>query len=645
MSQDIAPTDRGRSRFWVMAAGLGLLLVVTASREITRPFYGLHSWGLADGPWYARSHVRYGLGYTKGIKTQAMGNPPPEKPERYYDHPQFGTLILALVMRVLGVHVWTQRVLGIGCGLVVLLLMLRLLESLFGHRIASVACLLWILFPITGYFGPGGLVFLTGFLAFWFYLVLIREIPRGPPPKARHLVGLGVVLFLMTQLAWNCYFWAMAIGVHYVFHCLRRRRWPAWSLVAVLVAVPLAGAALAFGIVLVGFDGDFQRIVDLYAWRAAKGEMTGQMKEFDWAAWLARFWEFAVTNFTLPILIVAIVGVAQHVFRRVLIYSGSRNAGRSDTKAGRPRRKAKAQVGLFGGSPHLMLFLMPGVFQVLILRGALWPHQYWERPFGPFIAIAAAMTIVAIWELLGRAHRYAGPVVAGLAMAVLAVPCFSGTNHYFAIRWHHPNRIKLWQDLNRLIPPAKFLLTFDAKMDNLIVTQSKAKGQVIRSEPAWYIDRQIVEAPASEVRGATYRKLSALFMEYVRRMRQAMEDYQAGRMDPQTARAVQQQAERTFQLGIQQTLQADLPVILGELEEKRKSGKYPCYLVPGQLYHPQLGPALAMYLQGLNAELKRRYPTLIALPGQKGERKDGKFFKAGMRPYFVYDLSAPAAGR
>ncbi len=661
MSKDIPKTDRPNRNFWIMGGALAVLLTVVMSRDIARPFDGLHSWGQADGPWFARCHVRYGLGYTRGLKTQAVGDPPPENPQRYVNHPQLGSLILALVMAVFGAEVWSLRALSLFLGLLALLLLLRILRSLFGGRTAILACLLWIVFPITGYFGAGGGVSLTGFLAFWFYLVLIGEIKDGPEPKRRHLVGLGVVLFIMTQLAWNCYFWALAIGVHYVFRCIRRRQWPRWSLLAVLIGVPLAGGLVMLLIMLVGFDWDFQRIVDLYTWRAARGEMTARMKDFDWIAWFKRFWEFALTNFTWWVLLVAIIGIAQHVARRVIRFVSFRAGNRPGAQDGgrdgkskpaakakdarrKPPREAAEPAGLFGGSPQLMLFLMPGVFQLIILRGALWPHQYWERPLGPFIAISAAMAIVALWDLLARFGRYVATGAVVVVVVVLAIPCYLGTNYYFAIRWQHADRIKLWEDLNGLIPPDKSLLTFDAALDHLIVTQSEAKGAVIRAEPAWYIDRQIIEAPSEERRKATYQKLSRSYLMFLRQMQQAAEDYRAGRTDPQTARAIQVQAERNLRTDVARILQNDLPAVLGEIEQNRRTGRFPCYLVPGQLYHPRLGPGLALYLIGLNAELQKRYPTLIALPGRKGETKDGKFFKAGMRPYFVYDLSGGTAG-
>ena len=40
---------------------------------ITRPYYGLHSWHFSSQVWAARSHVKYGLGYTKDIELWWLG--------------------------------------------------------------------------------------------------------------------------------------------------------------------------------------------------------------------------------------------------------------------------------------------------------------------------------------------------------------------------------------------------------------------------------------------------------------------------------------------------------------------------------------------------------------------------------------------
>ncbi|MHC4411916.1 MAG: hypothetical protein ACYSW6_02890 [Planctomycetota bacterium] len=99
--------------FWVGAGLLAVLLSVQLGRDIDRPFYGLHSWGQASGAWMTRTHVKYGLGYTKALNTWAVGDPPTENPKRYLDHPQLGHLLAAVFMLVFGIHEWTIRLINI----------------------------------------------------------------------------------------------------------------------------------------------------------------------------------------------------------------------------------------------------------------------------------------------------------------------------------------------------------------------------------------------------------------------------------------------------------------------------------------------------------------------------------------------------
>ncbi len=75
-------------RFYLLAFGVALVSVVTRTFDfslsplsyrglfITRPYYGLHSWASANHAWAARSHLKYGLSYTKGYHTPWVGYPP-----------------------------------------------------------------------------------------------------------------------------------------------------------------------------------------------------------------------------------------------------------------------------------------------------------------------------------------------------------------------------------------------------------------------------------------------------------------------------------------------------------------------------------------------------------------------------------------
>jgi hypothetical protein len=101
-------------RFWLFGCGVVFLWISVRVFDftllppayngliLTQPFCGLHSWDLADRAWAARSHLKYGLGYTKGLRTLVVGDPPPLIPKYYVSHPPLETWILALGMLVFG---------------------------------------------------------------------------------------------------------------------------------------------------------------------------------------------------------------------------------------------------------------------------------------------------------------------------------------------------------------------------------------------------------------------------------------------------------------------------------------------------------------------------------------------------------------
>ena len=119
---------------------------------ITRPYYGLHSWANANVAWAGRSHVKYGLDYTKGYCTLVVGNPPPEHPQRYVSHPPLNSLITAFGMLLLGTKEWGIRLFNLMLSTPALLLILYFLQKIYDSSIAIVSSLLLAVLPIYAYF-------------------------------------------------------------------------------------------------------------------------------------------------------------------------------------------------------------------------------------------------------------------------------------------------------------------------------------------------------------------------------------------------------------------------------------------------------------------------------------------------------------
>lgn len=460
--------------FWFCAGLLAILVASTLSRDITGPFHGLHSWGQTHDAWVARSHAKYGLRYTRGFDTFAVGNPPGENAGRYLDHPVLFGLVNSLAMVIFGINTWALRVTNILATVIALFLFLKILRGLLDDTTALLAGLLFCLFPLIGYFGVNQWLYPLSFSAIWCYLVLIGALKNGPQPKKYHKWILAASLFLALQMTWEGFFFALAIGVHYVFRCIRRRQLPDKSLLAILIIAPLSSLALVFLILIAGDNWDFQRIIELAKIRATSGEV----KALTWSFWFKKFREHAVTNFTLPVLVIAI---AYLTFGQVFAFASSA-FGKKGVKVSRR-------------FPQFWLFLMPAAFQLLILKGTLCPHQYWERPLVPFIAIAVALGVMLLYDILKRVHQRVAAGGALLLITVLFISCVIGTNYYYGIRWQIPQRIEMFKMLNEKIPPDKALLSFEP---HTIDQFPGIKAASYRPEIAWYLDRDIEVAQTLE---------------------------------------------------------------------------------------------------------------------------------------------------
>ena len=459
--------------FWFCAGLLAILIASIMSRDITRPFYGLHSWAEAHGPWLARAHLIYGFGYTKGLMTHAVGNPPSKNPPRYLDHPQLGSLLDTAAMAVLGIHNWSLRVVNITATVVALLLFLKILKGLLDEKTALLAGFFFCLFPLIDYFGIGFWLYPSCLWAVWNYLVIIYGLKNGPEPAKRHKIALAFCLFIMLQLGWEGFFSALGIGVHYVCRCIYRRTLPDKSLLAILVIAPLGSLVLDFVIMAAGYGWNWQKIIDLYKWRAGSGEMS----EHIWSAWLTKFWEFAVFNFTLPILITTIVYLT---LGQLFVFMAKTT-----------KNTAPAVSRRF---PQFWLFFMPPVFQLFLLKGSLWRHQTWERPFCFSIAIAAALGVMLLMDILKSKSKYLANAVMASLLGLFFVSSAIGTNYYYGIRWQSPAKIAMFEMLKQNIPPDKALLSYE----DFIVNQHPAKGAFYRPEIAWHLDRDIVTARTIE---------------------------------------------------------------------------------------------------------------------------------------------------
>lgn len=497
--------------FWKLALGVVLVAVLLHTFDfalwppscrglvITRPFCGLHSWARANRAWAARNHLKYGLGYTKGYRTIALGDPPPAHPLRYVSHPPWETWILALGMLLLGQEDWSVRLFDVILSVPILLLILSFLRKLYHGACALVSGLLLVLFPLTAFFEIDLITLLLGLWALHRYLSVVgRE--HGGPPSSRYRFELAAALFLIVQMSWVGVFYAVVLGLHYMLLCLARRC-VAGRLLGALFVPSFLSLVVNFGMMAWGNHSNIKaeaatsaeagvglpttalgRMKALYLWRARSTEQPS----FPWMAWLGRNVHFARTNFTTPVLLL----LGGYLLYLVIL---------SDPQASGWWRGNDPNGSQAVHRPfvHVWFFLLPALLFLFTFKGLFWVHQYWQAPFAMFVALGAAQAILLLGDLFGRIHRWIGSLVTVAFILALLPFCHRGLASYRAERWQSPRTISLFKELNRRIPSDQALLTYQDFMTH----QSGAKPPFYRPEYAWYLDHEMTVANAWQYQG------------------------------------------------------------------------------------------------------------------------------------------------
>jgi 4-amino-4-deoxy-L-arabinose transferase-like glycosyltransferase len=467
---------------------------------ITQPFCGLRSWDLADRAWAARSHLKYGLDYTKGLRTLVVGDPPPLIPEYCVSHPPLETWILALGMLVFGTQDWSVRLFELVFSVPCLLLILLMLRKLHGSMCALLSGLFLVMLPYSAYFGMDPLMIVLTLWAFYRYLLLTGHLGNSVEAKPRHLCELGVALFLLVQYNWIGIFYAFTIGLHYVWNCWRMR-YVRWNILTALALPSLMSLTLNFCIMIWGMqhnimvespskdsvlfaksehDTPWTLLSSLYQWWTR----TDERSSFSWIAWAKQNLEYAETDFTAALLFLGayllyLLLARVRILRQRLMMPVEAVGREGSTEAAYPFR-------------YMWFYLLPGLFFIFTFKGLTWRHQYWQSPLALFVAIGSALALLAVGDVFSRVHRRLGRLIAVVLILVVAGFCNQGLASYRAIRWQSTRTISLFKELNRRIPPDRALLTFK----DFMIQQNKGEVAAYRGEYAWYLDREMIVANA-----------------------------------------------------------------------------------------------------------------------------------------------------
>lgn len=485
---------------WRIALASVLLIgLLPLCWNLTRPFVGHHEWNSAWYAYFARNHLRYGLGYTKGLCTHGLGPQPPAHPSWYLSHPPLIAIWTAAPLAIFGDHEWAARLVPIGATLGSAAILAITMRRLRGPAEGILTAGAFLALPATAYFGrmidhlPVGLFF--GLLALHGYLLWTDRFPRcgGPPgtPDSRQrrrgaaLYTLGVLLGVGTA-------WAVVIlaGLLWLWHfcdaCRGRQRWGPLSGLT-LCPVAAVGAVLAHMVIATGHDLGF--LWALFATRSygARPEMPIPI-----TLWASRQAQYALSNFTWAGVLAIPAWLAIGLIRQ------QTNAPRGGS------------AGPFAEWPALWPILAWGALYVVVFKNQSFIHDYWQLLLAPGVALIVAAGL----RDLATVARPMGAPLAGLAVgapAVVIIALSARSLSDLHSRTTFPGvvgDVQMWQALGDLVPAGRPVMTYR----NYFIEES-FDGYTHRyavPQAAYYSRREIVtirrieEIEANRVGAAAY---------------------------------------------------------------------------------------------------------------------------------------------
>jgi len=425
-----------RSRWYAAArAAVVVVAALLLSRGITSPFVGWHELNSALYTQYARNHIQYGLGYTRGYCTWGATATPPAVPDRYLNHPPLIALWTAVPLVVFGDHEWSARLVPIAATLGSVVLLMRIVGGLGGRLLGVLGGLFFATLPLTAYFGRMidhvAPVQFFSLLMVHGYLQWTGLYPGGSRPRlGAFWYGTGAVLGIGTG-------WAAVLPAFLLcaWHALRVARGAGQArLLPWLAGAPAAALAAVVLHILAGSGWDLTMLPALLAGRSLGGVGGAQT----WWDWASVQWIHFTRNFTLPGAVAAIACAGALLARLVRPPRGEM------ARLFPLRGDLAAAVGLTG---------LHGVLYVAAFKNGAWFHDYWQFFLGPFVAVSlASLTVVAFEAVRPRAPRLAPVVVA--ALLALPVPWTAASFAFYAAQ-RQPNaeHVEALRRLRELVPP------------------------------------------------------------------------------------------------------------------------------------------------------------------------------------------------
>ncbi len=467
--------ELSRRQFLVAALLLVAIYGIGLSRDLTEPWYGVHDWNGAFFSQLARNFNRYPMSVHHGMPLVAAGagTPAPEDCSVYATHPPALVWMVAGMFRLFGESEWAARLLPIGFSIGTFLLLLWLVRTAYGDRVAAISGLFYALMPMSVYFGRMVdheaicLFCMTAAACGW---MLVNRSAVDESGGRWRWIGLAMMVGSIGLGVWVDWSAVVFGGLLVGWMGVQVFRGRARRIDGLIVAAGSLAALIGMVcfIVYAGLEGRWADLAAIFVTRAGEHEdIAGAGTSGDW-------FRHAADNVTWLVLLFAIVGLIVSFANR-----GSMRLGETSRRVRIAAREGFNLIGLAG-----VVWL--GVFWKQFER-----HEYWMFFIGPMVAVLAGRSILTGVDMSRRA-RARFSVVSLVVIAVAAMAIEVNFCRYLFDREHQvePERIEDWNAVRRMTEPTDRIVLF---RDPFRVERwgGYTFRNIVPPHLAWYMDRRL----------------------------------------------------------------------------------------------------------------------------------------------------------
>jgi 4-amino-4-deoxy-L-arabinose transferase-like glycosyltransferase len=328
-------------------------------------------------------------------------------------HPPLMPILVSISFRLFGTHEWCARlvptIFSVG-GIIALYL---LVEKIWNKRTALFACFFMSVVPMASYYGPvpaseASISLFSIILTTYFYILYVQR------PEVLYIILMILSFLLGAFTDWHAFYPPLLLSLHYVLFTTNARKHKSFFIFPVIACLVFIFLFFVYPKIL---TGSYLTLIPKFMFRAGTSiSDLGIGEKFTFIQWLNKIFGFYLELYTLPVLILTLIWFLSFIYKAV--------------------KRQNLEKDVF-----VVILLVLGIIHIVLGREGAWIHAYWSALLIPGLAIASALPLERIYNLISRPSiKYGMFLRSGFLLATLlfAVYCTFRLHSLYQVHLDHP---------------------------------------------------------------------------------------------------------------------------------------------------------------------------------------------------------------